>query len=549
MNYKELAELLFPNITTTVEEIEKKYPKRNLPEGAKVTRFAPSPTGFVHMGSLLSAFENYRFAHDSNGVFFLRIEDTDQERSVENGISGIVRDLANFGIVPDEGMLNENESKGNYGPYIQSMRKEIYQTYIKDLVSKGLAYPCFCSHEMLDETRTLQELNKERIGYYGSYARCRNLNMDEVKNHLAKGDKYVIRLKSPGDFNNKVVLHDEIRGDIEFPENDQDIVILKSNDSLPTYHFAHAVDDHLMHTTHVMRGEEWVSSYPVHEQLFKVLGFELPKYAHLGLVMKIDEDGTRRKLSKRKDPEASVSFYHEKGVPIEAVKIYLMTIANSNFEAWMDEHPNEDYRNFKLSFDKISVSGSLFDIEKLFNISKNYISKMTSEDLYNEALKWALEFDKELYDLMKKYDKYTKDIFSIERYQEKPRKDYSSYSDIKSHIWYMYDELFNPTSYEWQKITDRDEITKIVMEYFDNYYDQNDDKETWFNKIKMLTEKLGYAANMKDYRKNPENYKGSVADISTVIRVMVTSRSMTPDLYEILKLLGPERIKKRLLRF
>ena len=549
MNYKELAELLFPNITTTVEEIEKKYPKRNLPEGAKVTRFAPSPTGFVHMGSLLSAFENYRFAHDSNGVFFLRIEDTDQERSVENGISGIVRDLANFGIVPDEGMLNENESKGNYGPYIQSMRKEIYQTYIKDLVSKGLAYPCFCSHEMLDETRTLQELNKERIGYYGSYARCRNLNMDEVKNHLAKGDKYVIRLKSPGDFNNKVVLHDEIRGDIEFPENDQDIVILKSNDSLPTYHFAHAVDDHLMHTTHVMRGEEWVSSYPVHEQLFKVLGFELPKYAHLGLVMKIDEDGTRRKLSKRKDPEASVSFYHEKGVPIEAVKIYLMTIANSNFEAWMDEHPNEDYRNFKLSFDKISVSGSLFDIEKLFNISKNYISKMTSEDLYNEALKWALEFDKELYDLMKKYDKYTKDIFSIERYQEKPRKDYSSYSDIKSHIWYMYDELFNPTSYEWQKITDRDEITKIVMEYFDNYYDQNDDKETWFNKVKMLTEKLGYAANMKDYRKNPENYKGSVADISTVIRVMVTSRSMTPDLYEILKLLGPERIKKRLLRF
>ena len=298
-----------------------------------------------------------------------------------------------------------------------------------------------------------------------------------------------------------------------------------------------------------MRGEEWVSSYPVHEQLFKVLGFELPKYAHLGLVMKIDEDGTRRKLSKRKDPEASVSFYHEKGVPIEAVKIYLMTIANSNFEAWMDEHPNEDYRNFKLSFDKISVSGSLFDIEKLFNISKNYISKMTSEDLYNEALKWALEFDKELYDLMKKYDKYTKDIFSIERYQEKPRKDYSSYSDIKSHIWYMYDELFNPTSYEWQKITDRDEITKIVMEYFDNYYDQNDDKETWFNKVKMLTEKLGYAANMKDYRKNPENYKGSVADISTVIRVMVTSRSMTPDLYEILKLLGPERIKKRLFKF
>ena len=546
MNLKELADLMFPNVTETVSDIEKKYPKRNLVEGAEVTRFAPSPTGFVHMGSLLSAFEDFKAAKDTNGVFYLRIEDTDTERSVENGITGILNDLANFDIVPDEGMISETEEKGAYGPYIQSKRKNIYHVYAKDLVERGLAYPCFCTKEELDETRKIQELNKERIGYYGSYAKCRCLSCTDAIEKIKNGEKFVVRFKSPGNFNNKITLDDRMRGKIEFPENDMDIVIIKSNDGLPTYHFAHAIDDHLMGTTTVMRGEEWIPSYPIHHQLFEVLGFNEPRYAHLGLVLKIDENGTRRKLSKRKDPEASVGFYHEKGIPPEATKLYLMTIANSNFEEWFLSNPTGKLNDFKMDFSKMSESGTLFDVEKLFNITKNYISRMTSEELYNESLPWMQEFDKELYDLMVKYPEYTKDIFSIERYTEKPRKDYSSFSDIHSGIWYMYDELFNNVTYEYQKITDKEEIRKILDLYFTKYYDINDDKETWFNKVKLMCDELGFASNMKDYKKNPENYKGNVADISTVIRVSITSRSQAPDLYEILKLLGNERILKRI---
>ena len=546
MNLKDLAEVMFPDVMETVEDIEKRYPERNLPDGAEVTRFAPSPTGFVHMGSLLSAFEDYKAAKDTNGVFYLRIEDTDGERSVENGISGIIKDLADFSIHPDEGMISETESIGNYGPYIQSERKSIYHVYAKHLVEQGLAYPCFCSKEELDETRSIQELNKERIGYYGSYAKCRSLTVDEAIEKIKNGEKFVVRLKSPGNFNKRIILNDRTRGEIEFPENDMDIVIMKSNDGLPTYHFAHAIDDHLMKTTTVMRGEEWIPSYPVHHQLFEVLGFKEPRYAHLGLVLKIDENGTRRKLSKRKDPEASVSFYHEKGIPPEATKLYLMTIANSNFEEWFLSNPTGKLEDFKMDFSKMSESGSLFDVEKLFNITKNYISRMTSEELYNESLPWMEEFDKELYDLMIKYPEYTKKVFSIERYQEKPRKDYSSFSDIRSGIWYMYDELFTNLEYEYQKITERSEIKNILNTYFNEYYDENDDKDTWFSKMKEMCDKLGFASNMKDYKKNPENYKGSVADISTVIRVSMTSKSQTPDLYEILKLLGKDRIEKRI---
>ncbi len=545
-NLKELADLMFPDVIETVNDLEAKYPERNLAEGCEVTRFAPSPTGFVHMGSLLSAFQDYKAAKDTNGIFYLRIEDTDTERSVENGISGILKDLANFDIVPDEGVMGEDEQKGNYGPYIQSERKHIYHVYAKWLVEKGLAYPCFCSKEDLDETREIQELNKERIGYYGSYAKCRSLTVDEAIEKIKNGETFVVRFKSPGNFNNRIVLDDRMRGKIEFPENDIDIVIIKSNDKLPTYHFAHAVDDHLMHTTTVMRGEEWIPSYPIHHQLFEVMGFNEPRYAHLGLVMKIDENGTRRKLSKRKDPEASVEFYHQKGIPVEATKLYLMTIANSNFEEWLNNNPTGKLEDFKMDFSKMSESGTLFDVEKLFNISKNYISRMTSEELYDEALPWMEEFDKELYHLMKNYPDYTKKVFSIERYQEKPRKDYSSFSDIRNGIWYMYDELFYNLVYEYGKITDKDEIRKILNTYFTKYYDINDDKDTWFNKVKLLCDELGYASNMKDYKNNPEAYKGNVADISTVIRVSVTTRSMTPDLYEILKLLGMERINKRI---
>ena len=545
-NLKELAEIMFPDVHDTPSDIEKKYPKRNLPEGAEVTRFAPSPTGFVHMGSLLSAFEDFKIAKDTNGIFYLRIEDTDSERTVVNGIEGIIKDLADFNIVPDEGVISEHEEKGQYGPYIQSMRKYIYHVYAKYLVEQGLAYPCFCTKEELDETRNIQELNKERIGYYGSYAKCRTLTPNEAIEKIKKGDKYVVRFKSPGNYNKRITLNDCMRGEIEFPENDLDIVIIKSTDGLPTYHFAHLIDDHLMHTTIVMRGEEWIPSYPIHHQLFEVMGFTEPKYAHLGLVMKIDENGTRRKLSKRKDPEASVSFYHEKGIPPEATKLYLMTIANSNFEEWLNSHPDGKLTDFKMEFSKMSESGTLFDVEKLLNISKNYISRMRSEELYNKCLPWMKEFDLELYNLMIKYPDYTKAIFSIERYQEKPRKDFSSFSDIHSGIWYMYDELFTNLNYEYQKITAKDEINDILMLYFNKYYDINDDKETWFNKMKMMCDELGYASNMKDYKKNPENYKGSVADISTVIRVSITTKCMTPDLYEILKLLGIERINKRI---
>ena len=540
MNLHDLAEIMFPNTHETVEEIEKRYPERELEEGAEVTRFAPSPTGFVHMGSLLSAFEDYKIAKDSNGVFYLRIEDTDQKRSVENGISGIIHDLADFEIYPDEGMISETESKGEYGPYIQSERKHIYEVYAKSLVERGYAYPCFCTEEELSETREIQELNKERIGYYGSYAKCRSLTVDEACEKIKNGEKFVVRFKSPGNYDNKVKLDDRMRGEIEFPENDLDVVIIKSSDGLPTYHFAHAIDDHLMHTTTVMRGEEWIPSYPIHHQLFEVLGFKEPKFAHLGLVMKIDEEGTRRKLSKRKDPEASVSFYHEKGIPPEATKLYLTTIANSNFEEWLLQNPDKDLSEFKLDFKKMSESGSLFDVEKLFNISKNYISRMTAEELYDKYLVWTKEFDTELYELLVNNKEYAIKIFSIERYQEKPRKDYASYSDVRNGIWYMFSSLFTNPTYEYQKITDKSEIMNVLDTYFNEYYDYNDDKETWFNKVKEMCDKLGFASNMKEYKANPDNFKGNVADISTIIRVSMTSKSQTPDLYEILKLIHDE---------
>lgn len=549
MTNKELAELMFPNVKHGVDYYEALYPERNLPEGAVVSRFAPSPTGFVHMGSLLSAFIASKVPKETNGVFYLRIEDTDGKRSVENGVQGIIDDLNNFDIKIDEGVVSETEQIGKYGPYIQSERKEIYDTYAKHLVEEGLAYPCFCTQEEIDETRKMQELNKERIGIYGSYAKCRFLTNEERAKKIKNGIPYIIRLKSPGNFNKKIVLNDLVRGKIEFPENDMDIVLIKS-DGLPLYHFAHVIDDHLMRTTHVLRGEEWISSTPVHLQLFQVLGFKTPKYAHLGVVMKIDEDGTRRKLSKRKDPEAAVSYYHQKGIPVEAVKLYLMTIANSNFEGWWDQNPTLGIDDFKFDFKKMSVSGSLFDLEKLLNISKSYISRLKASEVYEKALTWAKEFDTEFATILEKYKDYSISILNIEREQKKPRKDFESFSSIKSNIWYMYDEYFNNyVTYNFGKITDKEEVKTILKTYIEKYYDAADDKDTWFHKIKDLTEELGYCADMKAYRENPDMYKGSVADISTVIRVAATTSSMTPDLYEILKLLGKDRIISRFYRF
>ena len=547
MTNKDLANVMYPNVTKTIYDYEVIYKERNLPEGAIVTRFAPSPTGFVHMGSLLTAFIASKMPKDTNGVFYLRIEDTDGKRTVENGISGILYDLKNFDIIPDEGVISETEEIGNYGPYIQSKRIDIYNTFAKYLVENDYAYPCFCSSEDLENIRKIQEETKDRIGYYGKYAKCRNISIEEKIKRIQNNEKYVLRLKSTGDYNKKITINDCVRGKIEFPENDIDHILIKS-DGIPVYHFAHVIDDHLMRTTHVFRGEEWLSSTPLHMELFNKLKFKVPKYAHLGLVMKIDEDGSRRKLSKRKDPEAAVEYYHKLGIPIEAVKLYLLTIANSNFEAWYDTNKGVDISKFKLDFKKISASGTLFDIEKLNNISKNYISRLTAKEVYDGLLTWTNEFDKDFYDLLVKYDEYSINVLNIERERKKPRKDYGSYSEIKKNIWYMYDELFNDSVYNNVELNENTN-NEILLDYINNYYDELDDEETWYNKLKELAKKYNFASEVKEYKENPNNYNGHIGDICEFIRVITTSLTKTPSLYEILKLLGKDRIEKRINMF
>ncbi len=539
MTNKDLAELLFPDVTKTIEDYEKMYPERNLEEGAYVTRFAPSPTGRLHMGSLFASFVPEVFARQTNGVFILRIEDTDSKREIENGTELILSDLKDNDYKIDENPIDG----GAYGPYIQTERKEIYRTFAKHLVAIGRAYPCFCTEEDLAHMREEEESRKERIGYYGKHAKCRNLTYEEIKAHLDKGDKFVIRLKSLGDFNKKLIFKDLIKGTIALPENDLDQVLLKS-DGIPPYAFAHVVDDHLMRVTHVTRDDSYISSVPYHVELWNAFGFKLPKFAHL-LPLCVKEGETVRKISKRKDPEAAVSFYHERGIPKEAIKMYFATLLNSNFEEWYLQNQDKSYRDFTFTFNKMSKSGPLFDLEKLLNISRNYISKLTKDEVYKNLLEWTGTYDKEFNNLLVKYEDYTKSVLNIERGQKKPRKDYSCYSDIKSQIFYMYDELYNPTSYEWGKIDDKKEIIKILKTYMEKYLNITD-KEAWFNNIKALTDELGYCSNMKEYKENPDKYKGSVADISTVIRVALTSRSMTPDLYEIMRLLGKDRIEERI---
>lgn len=543
---KELAELMFPNIDKTPDYYEKLYPKRNLPEGAVVTRFAPSPTGFIHVGSLFGANLDRRFATQNNGICYLRIEDTDGKREVEDGINLIINGLKVFGIEFDEGPI-DGKTKGDYGPYIQSERKEIYQTYAKDLVEKGLAYPCFCSAEELNQIRERQEKLKIVPGYYGEFANCRKLSEAQMIERVKNGDPFIVRLKSMGSTSKKIRFKDMIRGIIEFPENVQDVVIIKS-DGLPTYHFAHAVDDHLMRTTHVVRGEEWLPSVPIHVELFKTLGFEMPEFIHTPTIMK-EDGGSKRKISKRKDPEAAASYYKENGIPKEAVIDYLMNILNSNFEEWRKNNPHGDLKEFKIDLNKISSSGALFDLVKLADVSKNTIATFTAEKVYADGLEWAEEFDKDLADLMKKHKEFTINILNIERTGTKIRKDIAKWSELRENLEYLYDEVFFTKEHEdeWQNITDKEEIKKIITEYL-NVYDENDDKDTWFNKVKDVAEKFGYAREVKEYKKNPENYKGHVGDISTVIRVALTGRRNTPDLYEILKNLGKERIEKRFAR-
>lgn len=543
MDYKELANLIFPG-AKEISYYEEKYPERNLKEGAIVTRFAPSPTGFVHIGGLYQSLIARKITEQTEGVFFLRIEDTDQKREVENGITGIVNALQDFVITPDEGMISETEEKGSYGPYKQSLRKEIYQAYAKYLIEQGKAYPCFCTPEEVEEIRTKQEGAKIRPGYYGVWAKCRNHTVEEMAEKIKKGESYIIRFKSPGREDKKIKHHDIIKGNVDFPENDQDIVIIKA-DGLPTYHFAHAIDDHLMRTTHVIRGDEWLSSIPLHLQLFHELGFKAPKYAHIAPIMKNDE-GNKRKLSKRKDAEAAVSYYEKEGIPEEAVKEYLLNIANSNFENWRRANPDKPMDEFELLLNKMSVSGALFDMVKLLDVGKTVISRMTAEEVYEKALDWAKRHDEELEKMLEDKE-YALKVFGIERGNKKPRKDISKWSEVKENIVYMYDDKFLEVSqeYPYQVVNEKQEIEKILKLYLEKYYDPSDDKQTWFNKIKELAGEMGYAKEVKEFKANPDQYKAHVGDVSTVLRVALTGRTNTPDMYEIMQIIGKDSMTKR----
>ena len=543
MDYKDLANLIFPD-AKDISYYEEKYPERNLPEGAIVTRFAPSPTGFVHIGGLYQALVAREVAKKTGGVFFLRVEDTDQKREVENGVTGIVNSLKDFDMAPDEGMITDTEEIGNYGPYKQSLRKEIYQAYAKYLISQGKAYPCFCTPEEGEEIRKKQESAKMRTGYYGVWAKCRNITVEEAYKKIENGESYIIRFKSPGREDRKIKHKDIIKGNVDFPENDQDIVIIKA-DGLPTYHFAHAVDDHLMRTTHVIRSDEWLSSVPLHLQLFHELGFKAPKYAHISPIMKND-NGNKRKLSKRKDPEAAVSYYKEEGIPVNAVKEYLLNIANSTFENWRRANPDKSMDEFDFQLNKMSVSGALFDMVKLLDIGKTVISKMTAEEVYENSLKWAEEYDKELLEMLQDKE-YALRVFGIERGNKKPRKDISKWAEVKYNIEYMYDDKFysKEQEYQYQVIADKEDIEQILNLYIEKYYDDNDDKQAWCDKIKELAGEMGYATEVKEFKANPGIYKAHVGDVSTVLRIALTARANTPDMYEIMKVLGKDRIQKR----
>ncbi len=531
-----LADLLFPNIKETPEEIEKRYPNRNRKEGEKVTRYAPSPTGFMHLGNLEGAFLDYLFAVQSNGIFYVRIEDTDQERFVEQAEDLIEQTLKNYNIMPTEGPFTE----GNYGPYHQSSRKEIYQTYIKDLIRKGLAYPCFMTKEELAEIREGQELRKESLGVYGHYAVDRDLSLEEIEKNLEQKKNYVIRIKSPGNINNQIVLHDLIKGDITLPENIIDEVIMKQ-DGLPTYHFAHVIDDYLMRTTIVIRGDEWIPSYPKHLQLNQLLGFKPCKYAHHALLTKKD-NGHIRKLSKRKDPEFSLSYYDEEGIPEEAVKLFLATIINTNFEEWYLQNPDKSYMDFPFSFKKMPTGGTLFDTEKLNNICRTYFSRLKAEEIYENSLKYYEKYDKEFKNLMERNKEKVIKFLEIERNGKRPRKDIATYKDIKKEMSYIFEELFyNENTYK--------EIEKQDIEILNKYieiYDEKDTNDEWYQKIQNLAEENNYAKSVKEYKNNSNSYKGHIGTICEEIRHATTGKMQTPNLYDILKILGKEEMKKRI---
>lgn len=540
-DYKELAQLLFPNITKAPQDMEDMYPPRALKEGARVTRFAPSPTGFLHFGNLFTCMVSYKTAKTTDGVFYVRVEDTDQKRKVEGAIDVMLKGLSVYGINADEGVVGDEKEIGNYGPYYQSARVEIYQTYAKALVEQGLAYPCFCSADELDEIRAAQE-NESIKGYWGKWAKCRDLSFEQIKANIDVGMSWTLRLKSPGELDKKCYFDDMIKGKIEMPENVQDVVLLKS-DGIPTYHFAHAVDDHLMRTTHVVRGDEWISSVPIHLQLFKVLGFKPPKYAHVSPIMK-EENGGKRKLSKRKDPEAAVTYYAEEGYPQESVNEYMMTLANSNFEDWRRMNKTEPIEKFPFNLKKMSVSGALFDIVKLTDVSKNVISLMPAKKVFELSYAWAKEYQPQLAELFAQDEAKATAILNIDREGKKPRKDIAKWSDVLDYVSYMYDETFVP-NYELNGNATSALAVKVIEEYI-KVVNLDDDKDAWFGRMKDICPLVGCTPNVKEYKAEPEKFEGHVGDVSTIIRVALTGRTNTPDLFAITALLGEDTVKARL---
>ncbi len=547
MNYKELADLLFPEISKTPEDYEKLYPARDLKEGAKVTRLGPSPTGFIHLGNLYGAFVDERLAHQSEGIFYLRIEDTDDKRYVEGAVEVIIRSLEFFGIHFDEG-ATMNGDIGLYGPYTQSERKAIYQCFVKKLVEEGKAYPCFLTEEEIAEIRAGQEAEKANPGIYGKYAKNRDLSLEELKANLEQGKPYVIRLRSKGNPDamaenvRKIQVRDAIRGILEMPENFQDVVILKAT-GIPTYHFAHVVDDHLMRTTHVIRGAEWLSSLPIHIELFEALGWEAPIYCHTAQLMKLDEEGNKRKLSKRKDPELSLDYYRKQGYHPEAVREYLLTILNSDYEEWRMENPDADIDEFTFTTEKMSNSGALFDLNKLNDISKDVLLKIPASDLYDFLKDWAQEFRPEIMHIFDDRG-YLERILDLGRNDKKPRKDFIYAQQMIEFISYFFNDMFKIED-EMPSEVPEDDISVILEKYLQTY-NHTDDQSQWFDKIRMIAEEMGYAAKPKDFKKHPEEYKGHVGHVSTVIRIALMGRAQSPDVWEIQQILGEETTRRRI---
>lgn len=549
MDNQKLAELLFPEVVNTPEYYEEKFPYRKLPNKAEVTRMAPSPTGFIHLGNLYSALADERIAHRNGGVFYLRIEDTDEKRKVDGAVETIINVLRYFNIEFDEGAgFDDSDPRNAYGPYFQRQRVEIYHSYAKSLVERGLAYPCFCTEEELDKVRAEQEEKKVLTGYYGEYATCRNLSYEEIEANIKAGKPYVLRLRSQGSPDKEITFVDAIKGEIKLPENIHDIVLLKK-DGIPTYHFAHAIDDHLMRTTVVVRGGEWLASAPIHYELFHLLGFKMPAYAHTAHLMKFDEEtGGKRKLSKRKDPELSLDYYRKDGYHPYTMKVYLLTLLNSNFEEWHEKFPDKDINEFPFSVDKMSQSGALFDKDKLYNICKNELSKLSEDELYDFLYDWAKENAPENVDMW--FADKEKMLQILRLYMgvgaKRRRKDFMYAKQIFELIAYFFDGASNDEKDEFR--LDEDMVSDILKTYLSKY-DHNDDNSAWFNKLKEIADEHGFASDMKAYKANPENYKGNVSDIAEVVRIAVTGRANTPDLWTIVHIMGEEQMKERIEKY